>query len=152
MVAHFKLLWNGWVTTRRMDHLSAPCVFGCQHGDDSAQHYAVCDILWKFLHTPLPEGAGIPLEYKPSSDGILLLPGGYRDEHYARIVAGVYGFYRLMEHRRHNPDCLIENTNIPILLSAKKALSRKGRNLFNSPYLTPPPEPHFRSTCPLSSH
>ena len=151
MIAHFKLVWNGWVTTRRMDHITAPCVFGCPRGEDSAQHYAVCNVLWKFLHTPLPAGAGIPEDCRPSADSIFLLSGNYPTEQNARMIAGVYGFYRLMEHCRHNPGCHIENPNIPILLSAKSALSKKGRRLFHYAHLpTPMPVPPSASAPPTA--
>ena len=90
MIAHFKLVWNGWVTTRRMDHVTAPCVFGCPRGEDSAQHYTVCNVLWKFLHTPLPAGAGIPEDCRPSADSIFLLSGNYPTEQNARIAMHHY--------------------------------------------------------------
>ena len=57
--AHFRLIWNGGTTDRRLLHVNSPCPFGCPHGRDDVSHYVVCDVLWHFLRHLPPCSAGI---------------------------------------------------------------------------------------------
>ena len=38
---------NAWTTSSRMhDPIPLPCIFGCEGGEDSLNHYLCCDPLW----------------------------------------------------------------------------------------------------------
>jgi len=47
IAAILRTWYNGWCTARRFQQ-RAPCLFGCQHGEDSVHHYARCRCLATF--------------------------------------------------------------------------------------------------------
>ena len=70
VVAAIHSVWfNGWPTARRMRNLLfcdsvQGCKLGCQHGEDSIEHYSSCRAFWSFCCSPLPRGLGIASRYK----------------------------------------------------------------------------------------
>ena len=128
--AHFKLFWNGWCTSRRLLHINRPCPFGCRHGCDDAPHYLVCDTLWDFLAAPRPLGAGLSPAVGQRRETTLLTADRLSENEVARIIAGVYGFYRLLISVSTGKADNLAKPRVSILLTAKQALSRAGRRLF----------------------
>ena len=65
VVAAIHRVWfNGWPTARRMRNLLScdsvqGCKLGCQHGEDSIEHYSSCRVFWSFCCSPLPRGLGM---------------------------------------------------------------------------------------------
>ena len=63
--SYLRVVFNGWVTDRRMRTLLAKsgqhrtgCVLGCQAAD-SLEHYARCKVFWSFATTARPRGLGL---------------------------------------------------------------------------------------------
>ena len=44
---------NGWTTARRFQQRGSVCVL-CHEGEDSIEHYAVCDVQWKAFNCEYP--------------------------------------------------------------------------------------------------
>eukprot|EP00435_Cladocopium_sp_Y103_P073895 s11_g45.t1 len=69
VIAILRVWFNGWPTARRMRNMlpcetTQRCKLGCQHCDDSIEHYACCRVFWKFCCSPLPHGLGIASRHK----------------------------------------------------------------------------------------
>ena len=69
VAAIHRVCFNGWPTARRMRNLLSydsvqGCKLGCQHGEDSIEHYSSCRVFWSFCCSPLPRGLGIASRYK----------------------------------------------------------------------------------------
>ena len=63
--SYLRVVFNGWVTDRRMRTLLAKsgqhrtgCVLGCQ-AVDSLEHYARCKVFWSFAPAARPRGLGL---------------------------------------------------------------------------------------------
>ena len=50
-VAVLKTLLGGWITARRTQSTSQPCLFCQAPESDSLQHYSICDTLWHAIAT-----------------------------------------------------------------------------------------------------
>jgi len=105
-VACFKVMWNGWVTSRRFNSISNHpngCILGCGsiYGEDSVEHYACCDIFWSWACSARPGGLGIQTRMRSKLSFLLLHPD-LSDEDRIRIALGVYAVHRLINHIRHN--------------------------------------------------
>ena len=45
-----KAFTNSWVTSHRFhEEVRLPCIFGCEDGQDSLNHYLTCDPLWSIV-------------------------------------------------------------------------------------------------------
>ncbi len=87
-------MWNGWVTSRRLNTLSNQpnvCILGCGsvYSEDSVEHYACCDVFWSWACSARPVGLGIQKHMRSKLSFLLLQPElSYEDR--IRIALDVY--------------------------------------------------------------
>merc|ERR1712194_282161 len=104
--AYLRVVFNGWTTCRRMRHANAACqsgfgrcLFGCERGADSLEHYSVCGVVWQFISSPRPAGMGVAIE--PSTYSFFSLGTGSQDEDKIRTGLTLYAVYRATNYMRH---------------------------------------------------
>ena len=77
------------------------CVFGCVHGVDKLEHYAVCAQVWPFLQRARPGGLGIDGSMR-SLDGFLLSTRGIADNDKMAMAVGIYAVSRAVAQSRQH--------------------------------------------------
>jgi hypothetical protein len=108
IAALIRSLWNGWVTSRRMQkatHDAGGCIFGCE-AVDCIEHYASCirvaEFARKWLRLPHP-----PTPPEQLAD-FLLLDAAAPAEDPARLTRKALrlaAVYHVHNWRRHRPSC-----------------------------------------------
>jgi hypothetical protein len=114
---YLKTLFNGWVTDRRLRSLLQStgvlcrrCVLGCESGEDSVDHYALCPVFWAFACDPRPGGLGLREGLK-SREAFLLVKEGLADADCVRIAVGAYALHRVVQYCRHQRQQHSSNLN-----------------------------------------
>ena len=98
LAAYFRALWNGWCTSRRMRTMAGhsgtvlPCVL-CGKGQDSLEHYSLCEVFWEFCNKDRPQGLGIHLSLRSRETFFLVRPR-MADEDKIRMALGIYALFR----------------------------------------------------------
>ena len=98
LAAYFRALWNGWCTSRRMRTMAGhsgtvfPCVL-CGEGQDSLEHYSLCEVFWEFCNKDRPQGLGIQSSLRSRETFFLVRPG-MADEDKIRMALGIYALFR----------------------------------------------------------
>ena len=118
-LAYFRLIWNGWVTDRRMNVLVPAtsrrgCVFGCGWDEDSIEHYSLCRVFWDFAASPRPTGLGIDTGMR-SRDAFFMVHSNMTRDDRIRMAIGGYAAYRAVCHLRHSDPN--DSCRVPALLS-----------------------------------
>ena len=98
LASYFRALWNGWCTSRRMRTMAGhsgaivPCSL-CGGGQDSLEHYSLCEVFWSFCCKARPAGLGLAQSIRSREAFFLLVPGMEEDD-CIRMAFGIYALFR----------------------------------------------------------
>ena len=137
--AYLRAVFNGWTTCRRMRHANAACqcgfgrcLFGCERGADSLEHYSVCEVVWQFINSPRPGGMGVSIE--PSTSSFFLMGTGSQDVDKIRTGLALYAVYRATNYMRHaaaHPGPRVDVVQLLRRWSRRGAESSRSRQLLH---------------------